>query len=184
MPRLALVVGSMGFVLLSGCMAEPAAPGEALDVAFSHNGTPGHSGGVFHADLDPAEEVATVVSNAQGSALFRLSPRGEWIDYQLKVQRIDNILQAHIHLAPRGVNGGIVVWLYPDGPPATLIPGRTNGMLATGRITASQLVGTLAGMELEDLLGNLRSGNAYVNVHTSQYPPGEMRGQVEQHGNH
>ena len=38
---------------------------------------------------------------------------------------------AHIHLAPTpGANGGIVVWLYPSGPPASLIPGRSDGVLA------------------------------------------------------
>jgi hypothetical protein len=85
---------------------------------------------------------------------------------------------AHIHLAPVGVNGPVVVWLYPSAPPAQLIPGRFNGVLAEGVITDASLVGPLLGNELSVLIDALISGNAYVNVHTSQFPPGEIRGQI------
>jgi hypothetical protein len=37
-------------------------------------------------------------------------------------------------------------------------------------------------MDLEDLLEAMRSGNTYVNVHTSQYPGGEIRGQIRPAG--
>jgi hypothetical protein len=72
-----------------------------------------------------------------------------------------------------------VAWLYPSGPPAQLIPGRSNGVLAEGVITADNLVNALAGQPLEALLEAIRAGNAYVNVHTSQFPPGEVRGQID-----
>jgi hypothetical protein len=83
----------------------------------------------------------------------------------------------HIHLAPAGANGPVAVWLYPSGPPAQLIPGPFNGVLANGIITSVNLVGPLAGMELSALIDHLTSGTAYVNLHTSQFPSGEIRGQ-------
>jgi len=51
-------------------------------------------------------------------------------------------------------------------------------MLAKGTITAEDLVGPLAGMSLNDLRMAMMQGLTYVNVHTSQYPPGEIRGQI------
>jgi hypothetical protein len=50
--------------------------------------------------------------------------------------------------------------------------------LAEGVITDANLIGLLAGKTLEDLIEHFYNGNAYVNVHTLQYPPGEIRGQI------
>ena len=59
-----------------------------------------------------------------------------------------------------------------------LIPGRFNGVLQTGVITKANLVGSLKGKEISDLVDLINAGRAYVNVHTSQYPGGEIRGQI------
>jgi hypothetical protein len=60
-----------------------------------------------------------------------------------------------------------------------LIPGRSQGILGQGVITAANLVGALAGMTLQDLLDAISAGNTYVNVHTVQLAPGEIRGQID-----
>ena len=99
--------------------------------------------------------------------------------YKLNVANIENVTQAHIHAAPAGTNGGIVAWLYPSAPPSQLIPGRSQGTLGEGEITAASLVNALAGKPLSDLITLLQNGGAYVNVHTSQFPGGEIRGQVD-----
>lgn len=136
---------------------------------------PGHN---FRAHLSGGEEVPANDSAATGQAIFKLDRTSEVINYRIIVANIENVTQAHIHLAPAGSNGGVVVWLYPDGPPAQLIPGRSDGVLATGTITAADLVGGLAGLDLSDLVEAMRTGNAYVNVHTSQFPGGEIRDQI------
>jgi hypothetical protein len=132
----------------------------------------------FVAHLSGGEEVPPADTRATGQAKFQLSKDGSEISYRLIVANIQNVTQAHIHLAAPGVNGPVVAWLYPSGPPAQLIPGRTSGVLATGTITADDLVGPLAGASLADLLAAMEAGNTYVNVHTSQFPPGEVRGQI------
>jgi hypothetical protein len=77
------------------------------------------------------------------------------------------------------MNGPVVLWLYPSAPPAQLIPGRFSGVLGEGTATAANLVGPMAGQSLDVLIDALESGRAYTNVHTTQFPPGEIRGQVQ-----
>lgn len=132
----------------------------------------------FVAHLTGDEEVPAVDTKAQGQAIFQLSRDGSELRYRLIVANIENVTQAHIHLAPAGANGPVVAWLYPDAPPPQLIEGRFSGVLATGTITEDDLVGLLAGGDLKDLLDAIEAGNTYVNVHTSQFPGGEIRGQI------
>jgi len=176
----------------SGCVNEgrsPAAP-DTISVPVQFESAPTMAGA--HAPVSPSgvpensrthlsgdEEVPANDSRAQGQAIFQLSRDGTALSYKLIVANVENVTQAHIHRAAAGVNGGIVVWLYPSAPPAQLIPGRSQGPLAAGVITQASLVGTLAGQPLSALLDEMRAGNTYVNVHTSQFPPGEIRGQID-----
>jgi hypothetical protein len=132
----------------------------------------------FVASLKGREEVPAVDTRAQGQAIFHVSKDGSSISYKVIVANIENVTMAHIHLGPAGANGPVVVWLYPDAPPPQLIPGRFSGVLAEGTITADDLVGPLAGASLEALIEEMVSGNTYVNVHTEQFPAGEIRGQI------
>ncbi len=132
----------------------------------------------FSAHLSGDEEVPPVETRAQGQAIFMLSTDGQTLYYTLIAANIENILQSHIHLAAEGVNGPIVAWLYPSGPPPVLIPGRFDGVLAQGAITSANLVGPLAGHPLSDLIAAMEAGNTYVNIHTTQHPGGEIRGQI------
>jgi hypothetical protein len=135
----------------------------------------------FRAHLNVAQEVPEPQDferNPQGQAIFQLSRDGSELHYKLIVANIENVLMAHIHVGPVGETGPVVVWLYPDGPPPQEIPGWFNGVLAEGTITSDNLVGPLAGADLSDLLDQIRAGNTYVNVHTTQNPPGEIRGQI------
>ncbi len=125
------------------------------------------------------EKPNPIASKAQGQANFKLSKDGTAIYYKLNVANIENVSMAHLHLIsnPNGT-GGVVVWLYPAAPPAQLIPGRTNGTLAEGMITDANLTGALTGMTLADLIAAIEANQIYVNVHTSQNPPGEIRGDI------
>jgi CHRD domain len=105
---------------------------------------------------------------------------------------IENVFQAHIHQGVRGVNGPIVVWLYPSTAPVAGPPGggRTDGVLAEGTIGAGSIAPTAPpGYDFDDLIADLNSGNAYVNVHTNDgvappnegpgdFPGGEIRGDI------
>jgi hypothetical protein len=132
----------------------------------------------YRTHLSGGEEVPAVATRAQGQAIFQLSRDGNGLRYKLIVANIENVTMAHIHLAPAGQNGPVVAWLYPSAPPPVLIEGRFSGVLAEGTITAASLIGLLAGQDLSALIEEFENGNAYVNVHTTQHPAGEVRGQI------
>lgn len=166
--------------LMAGCgegAPLPAAP-EAF-VMPVHARAPAAAAKNFGTHLDGAAEVPSNDSRAQGQAIFQLNATGDALRYRLIVANIENVRQAHIHLGPSDDTGPIVVWLYPSAPPQQLIPGRSQGVLAEGVITDDDVVGLLAGTGLAGLLEQVRAGNTYVNVHTSQFPPGEIRGQLD-----
>lgn len=132
----------------------------------------------FRAHLSGDQEVPPNESKSQGEAIFQLNKDGTELSYKLIVANLEDLHMAHIHLAPAGSNGGVVVWLYPSAPPAVILPGTTNGVLAEGVITAANLRGALSNQSLSALISSISNGNAYVNVHTSLFPGGEIRGQI------
>ena len=132
----------------------------------------------FRAQLSDAPGDV-VNSSARGISLFQLSRDGKSMHFKLGVANIENVTMAHIHVAAApGENGPPAVWLYPDGPPPQLIPGRFDGVLARDSFTAADFAGLLAGMEMADLVTAIEEGRAYVNVHTLQVPGGEIRGDI------
>jgi len=133
----------------------------------------------YTARLTGEAEVPPVDTTAKGKVELSLSDEGNGIHFELKINDVENVQAAHIHLAAPGVNGPVVVWLYPSAPPSVLISGSFNGLLAKGTITAGSLTGPLAGQELAALLDAIAAGNAYVNVHTSEFGGGIIRGQLQ-----
>ena len=127
-----------------------------------------------HTHLTGAGEVPAVVTGAQGEATFKIADDGLSIEYKLNVSNMEAVEQAHIHVGPADDTGPVVVFLF-----GRVVGGvDANGRLASGTFTAANLVGPLAGHELSDLIAEIESGNAYVNVHTVANPSGEIRGQL------
>lgn len=130
---------------------------------------------VFMADLSGAEEVPARSTGANGSAQFIVE--GNQITYAIEIDDITSIIQAHIHTGAPGVNGPVRLFLYP-APPATLPAPLVTVTDKTILVEATVDSSFVNGVTYEELLAAMRSGNAYVNVHTTQFPGGEMRGTV------
>jgi CHRD domain-containing protein len=126
----------------------------------------------FTATLLGTNEVPPVTTTATGNATLSVS--GAQITYTVNVTGLSNALVAHIHVAATGENGPVRLNLCGTGDPQ---PGCSSGtgVLATG--TNGTTVGTPA-ITFDSLLSAMRTGGAYVNVHTSANPGGEIRGQV------
>ena len=133
----------------------------------------------YSAELTGDAEVPPVETDASGHATFEVSEDGTAVDYEVHVNSICNVTQAHIHLGEEEENGPVIVWLYPeDAQEPELIEGRFDGTLAEGTFTEDDLVGPLEGASFEEAAETLEDEGAYVNVHTEQHPPGEVRGQI------
>ena len=136
--------------------------------------------------LKGRDETPPRDTQAQGQAIFQVSPDGLSVSYRLIASNIDNVVASHIHKGAVGVPGPAVVFLYGNAAPGA---GRHDGVLATGTFTAANLIGPLAGQPISALVTLIESGEAYVNVHTNDgvdppntgpgdFPAGEIRGQL------
>jgi hypothetical protein len=133
----------------------------------------------FQATLTGQQQSPAVDTSANGTATFTLSADGTTLSYTVSVVDTADITMAHIHIAAAGQNGPVATWLYPSQPHAETKPGKFTGVLATGTLTDASLVGPLQGKTIADLVADIKAGNAYVNVHTSAHPGGEIRGQIQ-----
>ena len=138
----------------------------------------------FVTTLDGDSEIPdSVDTRASGQLTLQVSEDGEKISFTLTVASLDNYLAGHLHVGADDEAGPVVAWLFPIKPypfsdfiDDPLLPGTSNGVLAKGVITADNLVGPLEGMDLDALISELKKSNVYANLHTSQFPAGEIRG--------
>ncbi len=132
----------------------------------------------FIAILSGEEEVPPVETQARGFARFRFSDEeSPVLRYRLILVNIEEVTQAHIHLAPRGENGPIVAFLLNFGA----LPLSVIGLLER-MIMEEDLIGSLEGMTLEELIAEMEAGNTHVNVPTLTDPGGEIRGEIRAAG--
>ena len=161
-------------------------------VALAHGGEghgKGHSGGSsFHAVLSGYQEVPAVSTSASGEFKARLT--GGVVQWRLSYRNLEAaVQQAHVHFGQPGVNGGVSVFLCSNlaGAPAGVQRCPAAPATISGTIEADDVVGPVdQGIEpgaLDELLAAMRAGVTYANVHSDKFPNGEMRGQIDPHGN-
>lgn len=170
--------------LATGCQEGPEETLMPMDDMAASLGKGGAMAGAsnFVSPMDPGQEVHAVISNATGNAVFQRTQDGLGLRYRVIVAGAKDMTQGHIHLGPAGTNGPVVAFLFNFAPLGASEGVSQNGVVAEGTITAASLIGPMAGASLEALLDALRSGGAYVNVHTVDFPAGEVRGQIKSAG--
>ena len=150
-----------------------------------------HSGGPLRASLIGYQEVPSVSTGAMAEFEARVSGDGQSVDYTLAYEGLQaDVLMSHIHFAQKGVNGPIIVWLCGTatnpGPTGTqTCPGRSGivrGTFTAANVLASPTTQQLGAGELSELIAAMRAGAAYVNVHSTVSPGGEIRGQISPRG--
>jgi hypothetical protein len=150
----------------------------------------------FKADLRAFQENPSISSTGHGHVDIRIDDDAQTIYFELSYDDLEGVgttpfvtngvvLFAHIHVAARGVNGGVAVFFCGGGgKPACPTPSGT----ATGSIVPADIVGPAAqginpgeATAFEELVRAIRAGFAYANVHTTRWPGGEIRGQLRPH---
>ena len=144
------------------------------------------------------EEVPSVSTTASGNFTARISNDESRIDWELSYSDLEGtIQQAHIHIGNKGVNGGISVFLCTNlgnGPagiqPCPAPPATISGTILAADVSPN-IPATLAARnqglntgEIDELVKAIRAGATYVNVHSTTWPGGEIRSQIDGNNSH
>ena len=115
----------------------------------------------FAATIDAAQEVPTNASPGTGSATLVLNNAQTSLSYSVTYTGLtSNRTNAHIHgPAPAGVNAGVLHGLQNQTGTTS---GSANGVWA---IPAANVT-------------HLFNGQLYINIHSANFPGGEIRGQI------
>jgi len=132
----------------------------------------------FQIRLTGDQQVPSVNTTAFGFAEVQLSEDNSTLSFEVVVCNIANVTASHIHVGAAGTNGPVVLPFF--GSPPLFNSTRGCDTLAEGtRTSADLVVRPAAGISTwTDFINALLAGNAYVNVHTTAHPGGEIRGQL------
>lgn len=136
------------------------------------------------------EEVPAISTEGGGKFRAQIDDDDESLKFKLSYDELSShVQQSHIHFGQMSVNGGIAVFLCSNlgnGPVGTATCPESGEV--TGTITAEDVIGPtgqgISPGEFEEVLDAIRAGVAYVNVHTDNFPTGEIRGQLDGHHHH
>lgn len=126
--------------------------------------------------LSGFQEAPPVYSTGKGSFKAQLDRNAQKITFELTYSDLSSAaVAAHLHFAQRGVSAGIVVHLCgTGGRPACPAAGTT----VTGEIVPANVVALNGLDQFDELVQAIRAGRIYVNVHTTTFPSGEIRAQL------
>lgn len=188
------MAGGVGLALLLGA-AEPNGCGGTGQVsrsgARSDSAGSGGESASFHvrAKLSGFQETPSISTTGNGRFTASATGDGTAIEFELTYADLQGVAGggavtgAHVHLGQRGVAGGIVIHLCGTGGRAACPPAPAT---VTGTISAADVVNLpaqgIAAGDLAAVLRAARAGVTYVNVHTTAFPTGEIRGQLRARG--
>jgi hypothetical protein len=153
----------------------------------------GGHGQDFKTDMIGYEEVPAVSTTGNGQVDVQVARDGQSFHFVLHYRALESpVTQSHIHFGQKSVAGGIAVFFCSNlgnGPAGTPpCPQPAPGEMATveGTRTAADVIGPaaqgIAPGQFAELVRALRAGVAYANVHSQQWPAGEIRGQFDRRG--
>lgn len=140
-----------------------------------------------HVRLSGYEEDPLVLSTTgNGRFKLRIDLDKQEATYELSYLALEgDVTQAHIHIGGRSQSGGISIFLCTNlgnGPAGTQLcpaaPAEISGTIVAANVIGPVGQGVAAG-EFAEVVAAIRMGKAYVNVHSTRYPGGEIRAQLD-----
>lgn len=127
--------------------------------------------------------TGSVSTLARGTFEARLRENPLRLEWTLDYSGIEGgtVTQAHPHFAQRHVGGGIFGFFCGGPKPACPQNGPVNGTWTAADVIGPAGQGVSAG-EFAEFVRALRAGAVYTNVHSTNFPEGEIRGQVGKRG--
>ena len=151
----------------------------------SSNGHGKNGKGNFRASLNGLQETPAVITNGRGK--LELSMTSSQITFKLDYSGLSGPpLVAHIHVGQRNVAGAVSVFFCGGGgKPAcpSSSSGSVSGTIVAADVLGPPMQGVAAG-DLASLEKAIKLGVAYANMHTTQSPAGEIRGQITRNHGH
>src|SRR5919112_4949675 len=138
------------------------------------------------------EEVPSVSTTGNGTFNARISNDGSQIEWELSYSDLEGaVQQAHIHFGQKSVTGPISVFLCTNlgnGPagtqPCPAPPATISGTITAVDVTNLANERGISAGELDELIAAIRAGATYVNVHSTRWPGGEIRSQIDGNSGH
>lgn len=140
----------------------------------------------LRAELSSFNQVPSVLATGHGNFEADINEDGT-ISYSLTYSGMSSqVVQAHIHFGDGRTNGGVAVFLCGGVKPACPASGTVTGTITAADISVlpvtngdSVIPQGIQPGDLAGLITAIRHGHTYVNVHTTTFPTGEIRGQVQ-----
>jgi len=134
------------------------------------------------AKLGGFSEVPAISTTGEGRLRLTINSATSTISYQLSYSgfaAVDGTVSAaHLHFGQAGVNGGIIADLCGASKPACPAAATVTPITGTITIIGPAAQGIAAG-DFAEVVRAIRAGAVYVNVHTTSYPGGAIRGQLK-----
>jgi len=153
----------------------------------------------FSIDLSGDQEVPATGSAASGSGTVTWDEVSQTATYEITVSGLDfgpllglpaqtattddDVTNMHVHSAARGVSGAVVfgqITPAHDADDLSIVPNDNDGSWVVSGIWETTDPATVSIASFADALNAATAGSdapLYFNVHTTEFPAGEIRGQ-------
>jgi hypothetical protein len=129
------------------------------------------------------QETPGLSSNATGLFTAEIDEDSQVITFELTYTGLSApATVAHVHFGNRFTSGAVSAFFCGGAGKPSCPAGTTDQAVVTGTIVAGDVIGPaaqgIAPGEFDELVAAIRAGVTYANVHTANFPAGEIRAQI------